>query len=308
MTGYVENRRGERWTLPVLTAWEIRRTDGDPCGAFTVRFAADGGAAEILKGAETFQAEEDGKTCFTGVVDECTVTLDGGGLTAEITGRDLSARLLDSQCRAAEFLSAQLEDILSRYVRPCGITKIRTDNLPAVPNFAVQTGDTCWQALAGYCRHAAEVYPRFSADGTLLLERRPAGRQLVLTMANGPTAVQLRETRYGVISEQTVLDFTRKSVEQVGNPDFDGLCRKVTARSGKTLKADWRTAAQRIADSQRNRTALEVTVPGGFAAEPWDRISVSFPELGVSGGFLVAEAVTRLDGRGLQTALSLRTE
>ena len=104
------------------------------------------------------------------------------------------------------------------------------------------------------------------------------------------------------------MDYTRKSVEQVGNPDFDGLCRKVTARSGKTLKAAWRTAAQRIADSQRNRTALEVTVPSGFAAEPWDRISVSFPELGVSGGFLVTEAVTRLDSRGLQTILSLRTE
>ena len=306
MTGYVQDRAGRAWALPALTAWEFQRTDGDPCGAFTVRFAADGQTAGILRQADAFRAEEDGKTVFTGVVDEAVVTLDGGGLWAEVAGRDLAARLLDNQCRAGEFLSAQLEDILARYVRPFGVTRIRADSLPAVPNFSVQTGDSAWQVLCGYCRHAADVFPRFAADGTLLLEKRPTGRNIALTMANGPAAIRLRETRYGVISQQTVLDFTRKSMETVENPGFDGLCQRVAARSGKTLKAAWRTGAQRIADSLRERTVLEATVPGAFAAEPWDRAAVSFPELGLAGDFTVAAAETALDGDGLRTRLTLR--
>lgn len=308
MTGCIRDGAGKSRQLPPLTSWELRRTDGDPCGAFTVRFPADETTAALCRSAVSFTASEDGETVFLGVVDECLLTLDGGGRMAELSGRDLGARLLDNQCRAAEFQSAQLEDILGRYVRPFGVTRIRADALPAVPNFSVQTGDSCWQALSGFCRHAADVRPRFAADGTLLLERAPSGKKRTLTMACAPTALRLRSLRYGVISEQTVLDFTKKSIETVQNPAFDGLCKKVAARSGKTLKAAWRTAAQRIADSGRARTVLELTAPGAFLAEPWDRAAVRFEALGIAGDFVVTEAATALNGSGLFTTLTMREE
>lgn len=306
MTGSVRSAGGEQWTLPVLTGWEICRTDGDPCGAFTVRFAANEKTVEILRQADTFLATEDGKTVFTGVVDEFQITLGSGGLEAELSGRDMAARLLDNQCRAAELLSAQLEDVLARYVRPRGVTKIQTEALPAVPNLSIQTGDSCWQVLCGYCRHAADVRPRFDADGTLVLQRSPAGKRIVVTMANAPTEVTLQEKRYGVISEQTVLNYSRKSIETTKNPDFSEGCCRVAVQSGKKLKATWRTGAQRIADSMDEAVTLQVTLPGGFLAEPCDRAEVNLAPLGVAGSYRVTEALTRLDGRGLRTRLTLR--
>ena len=307
LTGHVSGAAG-RFDLPVLTEWEIQRTDGEPCGAFSVTFPAGEGTEEALKDAAFFQAEYGGATVFTGIVDEYAVTLDEKGLLATVTGRDLAGLLLDNQCRAAEFQMAQLEDILSRYVRPLGIGKIRADDLGPVGGFAVETADTCWQVLSGWCRHSAEVRPWFLADGTLCLEREPEVGFVILSPANGLLSAEVRRQRYGVVSRQTVLDYTRKSLEVAENAKFDGTCEHVVIREGRTLKAWWRTAAQRVADSMRDRSLATVTVAGAFAAEPRDRVSLTLPELEIAGSYTVAAAATRLDGQGLRTVLTLRED
>lgn len=307
MTGYIIDAAGTRTALPVLTAWEITRTDGSACGTFSMQFMAEASSAAALRRAATVSMEENGVQ-FCGVVDEMTLSLTAMGLCGTLSGRDFSARLLDSQCRAAEFQSAQLTDILARYVRPYFGEKISAAALAPVANFSVSTGESCWQALEGYCRHAGNVRPNLAPDGTLRIGGAECGVRRVLTLYNAPTDITLRETRYGIISEQTVLDFTKKSIETVKNPRFDGKCVKVAARAGSMLKSTWHTAAQRIARSMEKRTMLCVTVPTAFAAEPLDTVSVNLAEMGIQGEFTVTEAATQLDAQGLCTKLTMRAK
>ena len=132
MTGYVRTCDGRRLTLPALLQWSVRLTDGDPCDSFSVRFLYEAELSEALRKAVLFEAEELGRTAFTGVVDDYEIRMDKKGLLVEMTGRGLAALLLDNQVRAAEYVRAQLEDILSTYVRPYGIVNIRAAAMPPV--------------------------------------------------------------------------------------------------------------------------------------------------------------------------------
>ena len=306
LSGILTCGDGTRLSLPPLSAWELTRTDGEPCGAFSLRFPADGKTAAQLGKAERFAGFCGGKTVFTGVVDECEVRLDGGGLRAGVFGRDRTALLMDRECRAVEFESAQLEDILSGFVRPQGISKISAGDFPAVPAFAVRTGESCWRVLCGFCRHSAGVQPRFAADGTLIL-RKDGGKALALTEKNGPSELRWHRSRCDEIAEQTIVDLTRRTAESVKNP-AGGTRHEVAVRSGRTLKADWHTAAQRIGESRRDSERLELTLPYGFAAEPGDRISAALPHPGIAGRFRTVSASTRCDGGGLRTRLALRPD
>lgn len=308
MTGTVTGYDGATWALPPLLAWEIVRTDGAPCGSFRVQFAAVRGMAETLRRGMRISAFENSAAVFCGVVDEAEITLDGRGLTAELTGRDLSALLLDNETRAAEFQSVQLRDILARYVTPQGIDRVDADALPPVDGFSVGTGESCWRVLEGFCRHAAGVQPRFLADGTLRLRRKSGGRLLQLDTNK---ALELRFTarRYGVISRQTVVDLSRKTVQMVPNVSFlaqKGQCEKVVTQSGWSMQSSWRSAQQRIDDSQREAAMLNLALPGSFLAEPGDCLSINDRRLGLAGTFTVTSAVSRLDGGGLTTELTAR--
>ena len=199
MTGYVTMCDGRRSALPALLQWDIKLTDGDPCDGFSVCFPYERALAQTLRGAVFFTAEEDGATVFTGVVDDYEITLDAKGLLAEMTGRGMAARLLDNQVRAAEYLSAQLADILKSYVLPYGVTKLRAVQMPAVERFVVETGYSCWQVLAGFCRHSADIFPRFLPDGTLVLEPETPGKTVRLRQAQclRVRALDSRYARHG---------------------------------------------------------------------------------------------------------------
>ena len=216
---------------------------------------------------------------------------------------------MDSQVRAAEFRSAQLADILRLYVRPYGVSKISADAMAAVPAFAVDTGSTCWQALCGFCRHAADIRPRFLADGTLELRASPARRAFELTDWSGALSLRLRECRCGVPARVTAVDLARGTASAAENRAFlaeGGAAARVIAASGATIRASWRTPAQRIADGALERRVLTAVLPGGFAAEPRDAVAVSLSRPTVKGNYTVRAAETVLDRNGLRTELTLR--
>jgi prophage tail gpP-like protein len=308
MTGYVTTVSGEVWRLPVLLQWEIRRTDGESCDAFMVQFAYEAAQIEALQAATRFRAEETGQTVFTGIIDELEVTADDDGRLATLTGRSLGGLLLDNQARAATYLTVQLSDILRNYVYPLGITQVDADAMPTLRNFAVDSGDTCQTVLAGYCRHAADITPRFLADGTLQLRKNPDVTKRQITAATEVSRAVLRQCRYGVISEQVLIHSRTGSVETVRNERFlayGGQAKKVTLTSGDTTRAQFQTAAQRIAASNRDFWTLEVTLPGAFLAEPGDTVSVTLPWIGVSRTLQVLEVCSRADGDGVRCVLLL---
>lgn len=308
MIGYIRTYDGRRLTLPALLQWNVRLTDGDPCDSFSVRFLYEAELTETLQNAVRFEAEELGKTVFTGVVDDYEIRMDKKGLLVEMTGRGMAARLLDNQVRAAEYVRAQLEDILNAYVRPYGVVNIRAAAMPPVERFVVETGYTCWQVLAGFCRHSAGVFPRFLADGTLVLGETEKLRTVRLRQEQCISAA-LSDSRYGLSSRQILVN--TRTGQQVTADDTEflsrgGSCVKVHGLTGNKVRATWRTAAQRLEDARRDKHLLEVCVPGSFTAQPLDRVELTLPAMGIEGVFTVQTAESVCGDAGVSCTLTLR--
>ena len=250
---------------------------------------------------------EAGKVVFTGIVDDFELRLGRDGALAEITGRGMAGRLMDMQVPAAEYVTAQLEDILNAYVRPCGITKIEADEMPPVAQFVVQTGATCYQALAGFCRHSADIFPRFLADGTLVLRKDAQGKTVWL----GEEILQAQyvRNRYGVAARQVLINTRNGSMQAADYEEFQKLGGTRVLYAGMTgnkIRASFRTAKQRLDDAKRDEKLLYVTAPGVFLAEPLDMVSVKLDALGISGTFTVQEAQSGCDETGATCTLILR--
>lgn len=309
MTGYVTVHGGGTMKLPPLLQWSIERTDGAPCGAFCVEFAYETELVQKLQCAIRFHAEQDGARVFTGVVDDVTVRLTKNGRLAEIAGRSLAALLLDTQVRAAEYQSAQLEDILAAYVRPCGVTQIQAQKMGAVGEFVIETGYNCYQILAGFCRHSADIIPRFAADGTLILKRGGTGVRRVFD--GGCVSASYTFDRYGALASQILVNTRNGSQQTAQNSAFQAMGGRgvhVAGLTGQKLRASWRTAQQRIDDCWRGARLLRLTMPGSFLAEPGDLAAVAMTDLGIAGTFLVQSVRSMCDERGALCTMEMRPE
>lgn len=308
MTGYLIDQRGTAMALPWLLQWNFKYTDGDPCDGFSVRACLTVELARAVEAAVRFRAVEGGQTVFTGVVDDFELSVDRQGLLAEITGRGMAAVLLDNQVCAAEYQSAQLKDILDEYVRPLGITAIQAQSFSAVDQFVVETGYSCWQVLAGFCRHSENVFPRFLADGTLVLQKDPAAGTLTVRAAEC-TQLRVMKSWYGRISRQILINTRTGGRQFADDAEFTaagGRCVKVRGMTGNKIRAIWRNAEQRVEDARRNRSLVEVTLPGQFLAWPLDRVRLTAEKLGILGTFTVQAAESMCDESGVRCTLLLR--
>ena len=308
MTGFL-TANGAATELPELLQWNIRLTDGDPCDAFSLSFAFRLEYREVLQKADGFFAVEGSRRVFTGVVDDYELSLTKNGCLAEVTGRGLAAKLLDTQVRAAEYLSAQIEDILREYVTPCGITRVETGEFSPVANFVVETGYTCWQVLAGFCRHSAGVFPRFREDGTLVLKKETPKGSIVLR--DRAEAAWYSDDRYTEIARQILINTRNGQMQEAKNDLFlarGGSRVRVAGWTGNKIRAVWRTAAQRIEDAERSARTLSLRIPGIFLAFPGDRVQAEESALGISGSFTVQAAESACDETGRTCLLTLREE
>ena len=304
MTGYVQTLDGETWRLPALTQWEILCTDGSSCDSALVVFPMEADRLQTLKACLYLRLEEDEKTVFYGVVDEVSARCDDTGSRVEVAARGLMALLMDSQLRQASFYTFQEADAVSRLVKPFGVDKVKLGNLPAVRNFSWSTGTSPWEALCGYCRHAGNTRPRFSADGTLLLHN-PEPACWNLTDSSGLTEAEFRFRRYGVIGRQTVVT-AGGVLETAENPGF--TTQKVAMKTGDTLKSTWRTAEQRVEDSLEDAAVLTVTLPGDHQAQPGDTVLLSLRQFPGENRFTLS-VVKKVCGRnGRRTILELKGE
>ena len=59
----------------MLTAWRLEYTSGVPCDSFWLRCPWEGGSGTSPADWVTFSAHREGERVFTGVVDECQVSL-----------------------------------------------------------------------------------------------------------------------------------------------------------------------------------------------------------------------------------------
>lgn len=169
MRGFVTDARGERWVLPELTGWRLEYTAGVPCDSFWLCCPWENGSGTCPADWVTFMAEHEGERVFTGLVDECEVSLSARGRVLEVSGRGMAARLLDNEALGQDYQTATLADILRDHVTPYGVQTAPGAALPAVSQFSVATGSSEWSVVYDFARYHGGVTPRFDRMGRLVL-------------------------------------------------------------------------------------------------------------------------------------------
>ena len=239
------------------------------------------------------------------------MNLDGGGLTATVSGRGCAARLLDNESRPVTYESATLGEILRNHAEPYGIRCQEAADLRAGSVYTVAAGSSQWKAVESFCRTYGGFSPRFSREGTLLASPERAGRTLSIGEEDPVLSCTLAEDHYGVLTEALVIDktrnrdFTVKNQEMIGK---GGQCRRVIYTPGQsTWDAMRYTGEYQIRRSQEDAWSAEMTLPGSFLAFPGDRAALSLERMGLNGTFRVAEADNRFDCQsGATAALTLK--
>lgn len=283
--------------LPALLEWNVVHTGGVPCDSFSVTFVYDASMKEPLHLAAGFAALENGAVMLRGIVDEYTVELDAGGLTATVCGRGYAARLLDNESRPMTYETATLDEILRNHVTPYGITAARTASVRALTPYTVASGTSQWKALEGFCRAYGGFLPTFQRDGRLVAAPAQAERRIRIGEEDPVLSCRLREDHYGVLTEVLVIDKTRNAFYNVKNSDMmerGGQCRRVVYTPGQsTWDAMRYTGEYQIAQSAKEELSIALTLPGSFLAFPGDEVEMSLERMGLAGIYRVAQADNR---------------
>ena len=314
MTGRIFTADHQIYDLPPLLSWTVTHTGGVPCDSYTVTFLYQAEMAAVLPLAAGFIGFENGQLVARGIVDDITVELDDGGVTATITGRGAAARLLDNESRPVSYQDATLAEIIRCHVTPYGVVTQELADVRASSVYTVAAGTSQWKALESFCRTYGGFTPRFAVNGALLAApERDDGKRLVIGTETPVLSCTWREDHYGVLTEALVIDKTRNVSYSVRNQemiDKGGQCRRVIYTPGQSTWAAMRYTGQyQIEKSREEERSVTVTLPGNFLAYPGDRVNLSLPRLGLAGTYRVAEAENTCSAQGGATAaLTLKEE
>lgn len=308
MKGYVTLAGGGTLALPEFTAYSLRHTDGTSADSFEVSFPTRTGVLAAVRKNRGFYCMDGSTVAFCGVIDEIEVSCDNACLTT-LCGRGMAALLMDNQVEGAEFYNLDLDTVLSRYVRPYGISSISVQGGPWRTKLVrVGSGCTCQKLLQGFCLHAGAPRPRFLPNGTLCISaqanRYAIGSDDILTAAR-------RFCRYGVKNRQKVLDLTARTARTAEDAALTALdihAQGIATRSGAFTDLTERTAAQRLYENAEDADLLELVLPGNHGAQPCDTVSVTLACVDTGGEFTVREVCRRFDGNSIKTELILRAK
>lgn len=308
MEVYLIGYDGRQYLLPALLRWRFSYGASLPCDAFELLFLYDPSMVEMLEAGARLRAVHEGKTVFSGILDETEVSMTREGSLVSLSGRGLAGLLLDNEAEAAEYFSLSLEVLLERYVYPLGLREIRRNMSVPPQALVVDSGSSIWRVLEDFLWFGSGVRPRFSPDGALIIGGEK-GRRLAI---DGSTAVlerRLKRTRYGVISEVLVKNKALGTTEVVRDTDFirrGGQCRRVVNVPRKTrFDAMRATGEYQLSRSREQAFSLSLTLPGLFAAFPGDQIMLSGCGVGFDGGYFVSRATCFADGETAGTEIVL---
>lgn len=309
MNAYVTDSGGRRWALPCLTAWRLEYTAGVPCDSFWLRCVWDGDNATKPAEWVGFTAEEGGERVFTGLVDECEVTLSSAGRMLEISGRGMAARLLDNEAVGQDYGCATQADILRNHVTPYGIAAAPGAELPAVAWFSVAAGSSEWSVVYDFARYHGGVAPRFDRQGRLVLSGWDDSQERVIDDKTGVISMTRRDKRYGALSQVLVRDRWTGRVEKLGNTGFQelgGQARRVITMPARSSYKAMRYSGQFQLDrSAGELERLEVTLGDVFCAWPGDLVAVERTGWDWNGRYRAVQVTNGMDKGGLWSRLEL---
>ena len=311
MKGYVTDAAGVCWQLPPCESWEMEYGVGTPCDSFVLRCPWTMGQGVSPRQWSRFYALWQGARVFTGVVDECEVSLSARGCFLELSGRGPAALLLDNEALGQDYQLATPADILKDHVTPYGIEAVGAESLQSVANFRVDTGSSEWTVLEEFLRAQGRTSPKFDREGRLILAEE-AGEPLLIGDDTPVSALTHRDRRYGVLSEVLVRDRYSGLTQRVENGAFSALggrARRVLTMAGRADSHEMVAAGQeQLERSAREWEELEVTLPTPFAAHPGQMVRVERRGYDHNGIYRVARVTTGLDQSGYRSRLLLRQE
>ena len=309
MKGYVTDASGMCWQLPPCERWEMEYCVGTPCDSFLLRCPWSLGQGVSPRQWVRFHAQWGGERVFTGVVDECEVTLNSRGCFLELSGRGLAALLLDNEALGQDYQLASPADILRDHVTPYGIEAVGAEGLSPVSNFRVDTGSSEWTVLEEFLREQGLSAPKFDREGRLILS---GGEEtaLVLDDSTPVSALVHRDRRYGVLSEVLVRERYGGGTRLVTNGEFSALggrARRVLTVAGRALPHEMeRAGLEQLERSAREWEEIEVTLPAPFAARPGQQVTLRRRGYDHNGDYRVARVTTGMNTEGYWSRLLLR--
>lgn len=313
MEAIIYDAAGTVRTLPALLRWDISHGFCSPCDSFEVSFLYDAPLLGPLKAACRFRAVHDGRTVFFGVVDEFEASANAGGCVCTLRGRGMQAPLLDSQAESAEYFGADIAYILSRHAFPFGVTDVLAAGLEGMSaSLEVSSGESHWSVLSRFSEFCLGVTPRFTPEGTLVLDGGDSGRRFTVAAATPVTAQTFAQDRYGVLSEVLVKNRYLGTALTVENGDFLAMggkrVRVINVPRKTGFDAMRHTGAYQIAKSRAGLIRCRLTLPALFAAFPGDRAVLEHTPLGVTGEFYVSASRCFANGTDAGTVLDLRQD
>lgn len=315
----VSGQRFEGWT-----AVSVSKGIKNPAGAFSLEYAKrtdqeappvsipPGAACEVLIG---------GQTVITGWVDATNPSFDATSRSLRVEGRDKACDLIDCSAlnRPGIWKARTLIQIASDLVAPFGIAiSARADVGPAFKSFAIQQGETVWEALERLARFRGLLAVSTPAGAVEFIQpgQTRAGFSLVqgeqLLSASAGHDARDRFSRY-VLKGQSAGD-DEVNGAAAASPSAEATDPAITrhrpmlivAEEQATLaslraRAGWE-ASVRAAVGER----VDLTVQGWRdpAGDIWAAdliVPVTAPWIDVEGDLLIADVTFTLDNDGGST-------
>ena len=309
MTSCVTDAGHIRWTLPDPVAWRLEYTAGVPCDSFWLRCVWDENNTTRPEDWVSFIAEHEGRRVFTGVVDECEVSVTAQGRLLEVSGRGMAALLLDNEALGQDYQVATRNDIIRDHVSPYGLTVVGGADLRAVSRFSVATGSSEWSVVYDFARYYGGIAPRFDREGRLVLTGWDDTKEWVIDDNTPLISLTRRDRRYGVLSHVLMRDRWSGAVETLANPAFaaaGGRARRVITMPGRSSYKDMRYSGQfQLDKSASGWKRMEVTVAQSFCVWPGDLVTVARGGLDWNGRYRAVEVTVGMDTGGCWSRIEL---
>ncbi|MEE9928970.1 phage baseplate assembly protein [Microvirgula aerodenitrificans] len=245
----------------------------------------------------TIQVRVGADTVMTGYIDEIEESIDKGGHTLMLSGRDLGGVLVDCSAPLLNRKQITLAELMADVVRPLGIDKIQFDPKYArrLEKVDVEPGSTAWDLLKKLVE-ANGLWAWFQPDGTLVIDgpdySQPPVASLVMRRAgrgNNLVSLKRRRNMTGLYSKITVLGQSQGNALNAGKHAIKGVAtnpelklQRELIRPRNDVENDvlaGLAARKLMADARRGSFALTAVVSGhrtsdGVLWEPGQRIHV----------------------------------
>ena len=302
------DKDGVSTPLPEFLSWDVCHGMGEPCDWFEVSFIYYSSQLPKLQTACSFRATHDGAIVFSGVIDEYSISIDEKGSVVTLSGRSKAALLLDNELPSQEYPALGSAAAVASFVSPYGISSVIAGSSVTLSAFSVRTGESAWSAVKRFSRYAWGTTPFFTPEGALILNGRQ-GSSVAIDADNDAHAIKLRDERYGIISDVRVKNRVTGASYTVSNEDFIARGgkshRELTVPKTTGADAARYTAEYQIAESERGKHLIELTITKQFACFPGDIIELSSTALGVRGSYRVSSSHCWADSFSAGTIVTL---